>query len=250
VLCVHGLTRNARDFAPLAERLAPRFRVIAVDLPGRGLSARLEDAALYADDTYLADLRCVMDALASGPVRWIGTSLGGRLGMKMAAAHPERIAALVLNDMGAELDGADLERLRRDAATDASFADLPEAERWMRTRYAAFGRLGDARWRAFTEASVERAPGGRLRPCFDTRAVPAAKLPPRVDQWALYRAIRCPVLVLRGAESALLSRATCEAMATSGPRARWIEVPDAGHAPDLGDAALISSIAHYLESGI
>jgi pimeloyl-ACP methyl ester carboxylesterase len=248
VLCVHGLTRNARDFEPLAMRLAPGLRVIAADLPGRGASPRLETAALYGDDTYLADLRRVMDQLNTGPVRWIGTSLGARLGMKMAAAHPERVAALVLNDMGAELDGADLDRLRREAATEASFAGLDEAERWMRRRYAAFGRLSDARWREFTEASVERAPDGRLRPCFDVRAVPKAALPARVDQWALYNAIRCPVFVLRGAESALLSRATCEAMARTGPRAQWIEVPGAGHAPDLSGELLTAAIEKFLEA--
>src|SRR5512135_79914 len=124
VLCVHGLTRNARDFDALAERLAAAFRVVAVDLPGRGDSARLADRALYRDDTYLADLRHVMDRLDTGPVRWVGTSLGGRLGMRMAASHPERVAALVLNDMGAELDGADLDRLRRESAASPSFGSL------------------------------------------------------------------------------------------------------------------------------
>lgn len=247
VLCVPGLTRNARDFDLLAARLAARFRVVCVDLPGRGQSERLSEAALYGDDTYLTDLRRVIERFAGWPVRWVGTSLGGRLGMKMAAASPEGVAALVLNDIGADLDGAELARLRADAAAEASFADLNEAEAWMRRRYAAFGRLQDERWRNFAETSVEPAPGGRLRPCFDTRAVPAASIPPRVDLWDLWRAIRCPVLILRGAESRLLSRETCEAMAQGSPRARWIEVAGAGHAPDLSEASLNEAIVEFLE---
>ncbi len=252
VLCVHGLTRNARDFDPLVTRLAGRFRIVAVDLPGRGASEPLTDPALYGDDTYLADLRRAIDAFAPGPLRWVGTSLGGRLGMKMAAAEPGRVAGLVLNDIGAEVDGADLARLRGDAEAAASFTDLAEAEAWMRRRYAAFGPLTDARWREFAAHSVAHGADGRLSPCFDARAVPKAPPAGRVDYWDLYRAIRCPVLVLRGAESKLLSRAACEAMAAAGeaghgPRTRWLEVPGAGHAPDLGLPGLAEAVADFLE---
>ncbi len=252
VLCVHGLTRNARDFDALVARLVPAFRLVSVDLPGRGDSELLADATLYNDDTYLADLQRVMNSFTPGEVRWVGTSLGGRLGMKMAAQDPERISALVLNDIGAEIDGGDLARLREQGAVEVSFANRADAEAWMRERYAAFGRLSDARWREFTAHSVALDSEGRYRPRFDQRAVPAARVGGRVDYWDLYRAIRCPVLVLRGADSQLLSRATCEAMVASagdrgGPDTRWIEVPQAGHAPDLSLPGLVESIAEFLE---
>jgi pimeloyl-ACP methyl ester carboxylesterase len=245
VLCVHGLSRNAHDFYALARRLAGEFRVVCVDMPGRGDSDWLEDAALYGDATYLPDLRRVMDALELGAVRWVGTSMGGLLGMKMAAADPQRIAALVLNDIGAELEGAELARLRRDAAAEADFASLDEAEAWFRQRYAAFGIRSDARWRDFTATGVERTASGRLRPRFDARAAPTGAPPPRVDLWATWDAIHCQALVLRGGQSALLSRATCKAMSKRGPRAAWIEVAGAGHAPDI-DGPLLEQVASFL----
>ena len=151
VLCVHGLSRNAHDFDAVAARLKAKFRIVSVDMPGRGDSAWLEDAALYNEQTYLGDLRHLMDELRLGPARWIGTSMGGLLGMKMAASDPERVAALVLNDVGAELDGKDLARLRQTSAEAASFASLEEAEKWFRVRYAAFGNLSAQRWREFTQ---------------------------------------------------------------------------------------------------
>lgn len=246
VLCVHGLTRNARDFDAIAERLTAGFRVACLDMPGRGSSDCLEDAALYVEQTYLADVKRVMDELGIRSAGWIGTSMGGLLGMKLAASDPARVDALVLNDVGAELDGADLARQRGKAAVQVTFADPEEAEAWFRVRYAEFGRLSAARWRSFAETSVEQSADGRLRPCFDTRAVSTAPVPPRLDLWSTYQAVRCPVLVLRGARSALLSRATCEAMASCGPRARWMEVPDAGHVPDLSNPELNDEIAAFL----
>jgi pimeloyl-ACP methyl ester carboxylesterase len=248
VLCVHGLSRNARDFDAIAERLAASFCVACVDMPGRGGSDRLDDPALYSEQNYLADLKCVMAGLGLRSARWIGTSMGGLLGMKMAAVDPARVAALVLNDVGAVLDGAELSRLRRNSTDQVSFDNLEQAEAWCRVRYAEFGHLSAARWRSFAETSVERSADGRLRPCFDARAVSSAPVPPKVDLWNTYKAVRCPTLVIRGAKSALLSRATCEAMATCGPRARWIEVPDAGHAPDLSLAELNEEIFRFIEA--
>ena len=245
VLCVHGLSRNAHDFYALGRRLRGAFRVVCVDMPGRGDSDWLEDASLYGDATYLPDLGRVIDALQLGAVRWVGTSMGGLLGMKMASAEPRRVSALVLNDIGAELDGPELARLRRDAAAEASFASLEEAEAWFRQRYAAFGIRGDERWRDFTATGIERTETGRLRPRFDVRAAPTAPPPARVDLWSTWDAIRCRALVLRGEQSALLSRATCETMSTRGPRAEWIEVPGAGHAPDLA-GPLLERIAEFL----
>ena len=245
VLCAHGLSRNARDYDVLAAHLARTYRVICIDLPGRGESEWLRDPAQYGDETYLADIRFIMNQLVKQPVRWIGTSLGGRLGMKMAA-YGNEVCALVLNDIGAEIDGADLGRLRANGATEVSFANMKEAEAWMRVRYAEFGQLSDARWRTLVQTSVQAAADSRLRPSFDPRAVPTASPAGPVSYWDIYGKIRCPMLVLRGAQSKLLSRATCEAMKRNGPLAKWVEIPGAGHTPDLGNKALIEVVSNFL----
>lgn len=246
VVCVHGLTRNARDFDALAKRLSADHRVVCIDMPGRGDSDWLEDPSLYCERTYLDDIRRVIDELRLPSIGWVGTSMGGLLGLRLASSEPGRVSALVLNDVGAELDGEELVRLRHAARAPVSFADFAEADRWFRERYAAFGRLSEARWRHLVETGVEPAPGARLRPRFDVRAVPDGAVPGRVDLWQAYRAVRCPVLVIRGALSRLLSRSTCEAMSACGPRAQHLEVAGAAHAPDLFDEGLVDAIAAFL----
>lgn len=245
VACVHGLSRNARDFDELAQALAPSFRVAAIDMPGRGDSSWLRDPSGYTQDQYLAIALHVLDALALGPVHWVGTSMGGLLGLRLASAHPQRVRSLVLNDVGAELDGAELARLRTAALEETSFADPEEAQAYLRRRHAAFGIASEERWRSFTEASIERH-GDRWRPRFDPRAVPRSQAPARVDLWPQYLSLHCPVLVLRGAHSLLLDRATCDRMAHTGPQAQWIDIAGAGHAPDLAGPERVEPVVQFI----
>jgi pimeloyl-ACP methyl ester carboxylesterase len=247
VVCVHGLSRNASDFDALGGALAPRMRVVSIDMPGRGDSPCLADPAGYREATYLAVARHVIDTLGLGAVAWVGTSMGGLLGMKLAASEPARLRALVLNDVGAELDGPELARLRREAAMEVEFADLDEAEAHFRRRYEAFGPLPDERWRHLARHGVWRLDSGRLRPAFDPRAVDPGPLPARVDLWKVWGAVRCPSLVILGGRSRLIDRSVCERMAATGPAARWIEIPQAGHAPDLYGPERIAPVAAFLE---
>lgn len=245
VVCVHGLSRNARDFDELASALAGRFRIASIDMPGRGDSSWLIDPAGYTQDHYLAVAIHVMDTFDLGPAHWVGTSMGGLLGLRLAANHPQRIRSLTLNDVGAELAGDELARLRDEAGEMRTFGDPEEAQTYFRHRYAAFGIHSAERWRSFTQDSIERI-GDAWRTRFDPRAVPRAQPSARVQLWDQYLTLRCPVLVLRGEHSALLDRETCDRMARSGPRAHCVEITGAGHAPDLSGPERLAPIVQFI----
>ena len=172
--------------------------------------------------------------------------MGGRIGMQLASSQPRRVRSLVLNDVGAELDGRDLGQLREGASADPVFSSDGQALAWCRTRYAAFGIRGEERWQHLVRTSFEADEDGRLRLRFDRRAVAGQSPPAVVSLWDQYLAVRCPVLVLRGEQSRLLSAETCMRMAITGPRARWIEVPRAGHAPDLEGEDRIRPVTDFI----
>jgi pimeloyl-ACP methyl ester carboxylesterase len=247
VVCVHGLSRNARDFDCLAHALAPRFRVACIDMPGRGDSGWFQDSALYAWDTYVRVACAVIDSLGLGAVHWVGTSMGGRIGLRLASSEPQRVRSLVLNDVGAELDGSDLVAQRGRAAALPTFATQAEALAWCRTRFAEFGIRTEARWQHLARTSFEPDGHGRWRARFDPKAVSPNPPPAVVSLWEQYDAVRCPVLVLRGAQSRLLSADTCRRMTERGPRASWIEIPGTGHAPDLEGDDRIGPVARFIE---
>ncbi|MET0542119.1 MAG: alpha/beta hydrolase [Variovorax sp.] len=246
VLCVHGLSRNATDFDELAQALAGQFCVVCVDLPGRGQSDWLSDANLYTTRTYLKVLEELIAHLGTHAVHWVGTSLGGLLGLQMAAHHPQRVRSLVLNDVGAELDGGELQRLRDQAATPVEFEDLREAALYFRATLGGFGKLDLARWQALALSSVAADVRGRLRSRFDVRAVPPEPVTSRVYLWSVWNAVVCPVLILRGEHSRLLSRAVCMHMQEEHADARWLEIPDTGHAPLFVDERTIGPIGMFL----
>jgi pimeloyl-ACP methyl ester carboxylesterase len=248
VLCMPGPTRNAYDFDVLARRLCDRYRVACVELPGRGDSDRLPDSALYGDETYFADTLRAMDELALDRVRWIGTSLGGVIGMKLAAMHPQRFAALVLLDVGASLDGVELSRLRDIARQEQRFASYADAEAFYRERYLPFGPMDESRWRTLIESSITALPGGGYRPKFDLGALRSVPIPPYVDYWPFWEKVRCPSLVIRGEQSRMLAIETCEAMMRTGPRAKFAEIPGAGHAPDVSLPPVLAAIEGFLAS--
>jgi len=248
VLCVHGLTRNARDFDFLAARLAVGgTRVLCVDVVGRGRSDWLEDPRGYVLDTYVGHMRELLDRLELDAVDWIGTSMGGLIALGLAARQPERIARLVLNDIGPFVAAAALEPIRAYLGLDLSFADLAELEAHLRRIHAGFGPLTEAQWRHLAIHSARRE-GGRLRLHYD----PAIRVPfleetaEDLDLWPAYERLSCPVLVLRGALSPVLDPATAMAMTMRGPRARLVTFAGIGHAPALMRAEQIETIAGWL----
>ncbi|HEX5080167.1 MAG TPA: alpha/beta hydrolase [Geminicoccaceae bacterium] len=248
VVCVHGLTRNGRDFDRLAEALSADARVICPDMVGRGRSDRLADPEHYALPTYIVHMLQLIDRLALGPVDWVGTSMGGLIGMGVAAADAGKIRRLVLNDVGPFLPRAALERINRYLGLDLRFADIAALEAHLRAIHAGFGPLTDAQWRQLAEHVALTLEDGTLALNYDQRLAVPLKRPPigDVDLWPVWDQIRCPVLVLRGVESDLLTAETAAQMARRGPHAEIVEIDGTGHAPVLMARDQIEIVRNWL----
>ncbi len=246
VLCVHGLTRNGRDFDALAAALQDRFYLICPDLPGRGASDWLPDPALYQPPTYVLALAHLL-AFIGRPVHWVGTSLGGICGMIAAATPGHPIQRLVLNDIGPFIPKAALARIRDYVGAAPSFDGIDQAERYLRTVHASFGALTDAQWRHMAGTSTRALPDGTLALHYDPAiAAPLQATEPQdADMWPLWDAISVPTLVLRGAESDLLMADTLNRM---GGKAQTHTVPNCGHAPALMDDGTIGTIKTFLSA--
>jgi pimeloyl-ACP methyl ester carboxylesterase len=251
VICVHGLSRQGRDFDALAQALAARaHRVVCPDLVGRGRSGRLSDPEDYALPQYAVDMTMLLARLGADQVDWIGTSLGGLIGMVMAGMPNSPIRRLVINDIGPFLPWAALRRIG-DAIRSAprEFPDLTSAEAHFRAAHDTFGPLSDADWQHLAKHSVIRGPDGHYHMHFDPGIAEAFR-PGRVynvSMWGYWDAIHCPTLVLRGAESDLLLPQTAAEMAQRGPRAEIVEIEGCGHAPALMDEAQIRIATDWLE---
>ena len=241
VICVH-------DFDDLATALAGTHRVLSVDMPGRGRSAWLADPNDYVFATYLTVLTALIARSGAETVGWVGTSMGGLLGIMMAAQPQTPVAKLVVNDVGPAIEPAALERIRGYFGLDPTFATYAEIARYIRTVSAPFGPLTDAQWERLTASNVRQRLDGRWGLAYDPGiAVPfrAAAAPP--DLWPLWDAIRCPTLVLRGKESDLLSAETAAAMTARGPRPTLIEFAGVGHAPMLLSTEQIAPVVRFLQ---
>ena len=247
VVCVHGLSRNGRDFDVLGEALADTHRVIAVDMPGRGASQWLPDANDYVFPTYLTTLTALIARSNATQVSWVGTSMGALLGMVMAAQRDTPVERLVVNDAGPLIEPAALVRIRDYLGLAPTFATIAEADTYIRAVSAPFGHLTDAQWDHLTRTSLALNAEGRYALTYDPGiAVPfrSAAVPP--DLWPVWDAIRCPTLVLRGAVSDLLSPATAKAMTERGPKARLLEFPGVGHAPMMLSVDQYAPVVEFL----
>ncbi|MDH3596146.1 MAG: alpha/beta hydrolase [Rhodospirillales bacterium] len=247
-LCVHGLTRNGRDFDVLAGALAEQgLKVACPDVVGRGRSDRLSDPAGYGYPQYLADMNALIARLDVPWLDWIGTSMGGLIGMMMAAQPNTPLRRLVVNDVGPFIPVAALRRIGDYVGRDPRFAGLDAAEAYFREVHAPFGALTDPQWRRLTEHSVV-PDGAGYRLAYD----PAIAAPFQdeelkdVDLWPVWEAIEIPVLVLRGADSDLLLSETAAEMAARAPRAEVVEIPGCGHAPALMDERQIALVRDWL----
>lgn len=250
VVCLHGLTRQGRDFDPLARTLANRgHRVVCPDLVGRGRSDWLQDPEEYALPQYAMDMTVLIARLGVERVDWIGTSLGGLTGMVLAGQANSPIRRLVINDIGPYLPWSALYRIGSYLRNAPRwFESIEEAEAHLRVVLAPFGPLNDAEWRHLTEHGVEMEEDGRYRVLCDPGIARAfrAGLFYNLSLWTYWDAIRCPTLVLRGETSDLLLPVTAAEMTRRGPRAEVVEFPDCGHAPALLDPAQIAVVADWL----
>ena len=253
VVAVHGLTRNHRDFLPLAAHLGQLgATTYCVDVPGRGESDRLRDPRHYNYSTYCAALSSAVGFLGPAQVNWVGTSMGGILGMMLAAGEASPIRALVLNDIGPFVPAAAVGRLIAYVGREPPRATLGEMEQHLREIYRPYGALSDDHWRFLTAASVDHDPEQQLYVRSYDPAIAAlfSAAPADVDLFAFWRRIRCPVLVLRGAESDILSEETLEKMHQfRHPEASPIQIltiPDVGHAPSLFEPEQMQAISLFL----
>ncbi len=256
VVCVHGLTRNGRDFDDLARALADDFRVICPDVVGRGRSDWLGVKADYGFPLYVSDMITLIARLDVEHVHWVGTSMGGIIGMLIASQPHAPIGRLVLNDVGPVITAVSLRRIGQYVGTAPRFASMAQAEAYIREVGAPFGPLTDAQWRHLTQYTVrpvggegEGGAGGGFAMVYDPALGDAFRAAPAtadIDLWPVYEKLRCPTLALRGAESDLLERSTFEAMALHGPRAKTVEFAGVGHAPMLMDPAQIDVVRDFL----
>jgi pimeloyl-ACP methyl ester carboxylesterase len=252
LVCVHGLTRSGRDFDELARALCAQFRIVCPDVAGRGDSDRLADAKLYTWAQYVADMVTLVARLDVEAVNWLGTSMGGFVGMALAAQAGSPVKKLVLNDAGPVIAKAALERIAAYVGQTPSFASLEDAEEYVRAISAPFGPHSDAQWRFLTETWVRRNEDGRWHPHYDTRIAEAyrASMPEKdLELWHLYDAVRCPTLLVRGEHSDVVSRQTAAEMARRGPKARVAEIRGVGHAPTLLQPDQIAVVRDFLLQG-
>lgn len=265
VVCVHGLTRQGRDFDRLARALVERsggnIHIVCPDVAGRGHSQWLPQPALYQPPQYAADMLTLLAQMHQhAPIRtldWVGTSMGGLIGMVLAGQPqlplPAPIRRLVLNDVGPAITWASVQRMQQYVGRYGCFANLSEAAAEMRRLSYGFGPVPEDIWLELSSHMVRQLPDGALTLHYDPaigepiRALNAeAAQQAEAFVWALYDQIQAQVLLIRGLESDLLTEATAHEMTQRGPRAQLVQWPGIGHAPTLTDPAHIEVVAGFL----
>ncbi|WP_430460423.1 alpha/beta fold hydrolase [Thalassolituus sp. LLYu03] len=249
LICVHGLTRNSRDFDALAERLAGEYLVICPDVLGRGDSDWLVQSALYGYPLYLAQMQQLLLTLAAqtglNDCDWVGTSMGGLIGMMLAAQPDSMIRRLVMNDVGPFIPYAALARLGQYVGKAPLFDSVASAEAFLRVVAAPFGPLTDDQWRHLAEHGTEPCEG-QLRLRYDPAIAEGfALVTGDIDLSVVWNAVTCPVLVIRGGESDLLLAGTARSM-LQRPDTQLVEFPGIGHAPMLMARDQINAVEHFL----
>jgi pimeloyl-ACP methyl ester carboxylesterase len=249
VIAWHGLARTGRDMDEIAAHLAPRYRVICPDTIGRGLSQwSPQPEAEYCLAFYGRVAVSLADQLGLATFHWIGTSMGGAIGIHLAAGPLKgRIRRLVLNDIGPKLGESAVQRIRSYAGNPAQFDRVGELEQYFRTIYKPFGWLSDEQWRRLTETSLRRTADGKVTPHYDPRMVlQFERHPDDYDQWEEWDAIDVPTLCLRGETSDLLLADVAEEMRKRGPRAVVVTIPGCGHAPALNVPDQLALVERFL----
>jgi pimeloyl-ACP methyl ester carboxylesterase len=248
VIAWHGLARTGRDMDDIAAHLARRYRVICPDTLGRGLSQwSPEPGREYCLAFYAELAEALLDQLGLPAVHWLGTSMGGAIGLHAAAGRlAGRVRRLVMNDIGPQLARAAVDRIRTYAGSPAAFDTVSELEQYFRTVYAPYGAMSDAQWRRLTETSVRRLPDGRVTPHYDPAMVRQfIDHPDDYAQWPAWDRLQIPVLCLRGEHSDLLEPEVADAMRERGPRAVVVTIAGCGHAPSLNTPEQFALIERF-----
>ena len=252
LLCAHGLARQGRDFDTFARAMSDRYRVVCPDVVGRGRSDWLADPSGYQIPAYVADMVTLLARLDARELHWVGTSMGGLIGLGLAALPDSPVRRLVLNDVGPAIEAAALQRIGAYLGQPLRWGSVEEAAEYLRGISAGFGPHTREQWLALTRPML-KPDGAGFKLHYDPAiAVPFRALTPELARagevmlWASYDALRCPTLLLRGAESDLLARDTALAMTVRGPRARLVEFDGVGHAPTLVAPDQIAVVREFL----
>lgn len=249
IICIPGLTRNARDFATVAERLAPDWRVICVDLRGRGDSTYAKDSLTYAPLTYVQDIDALLDHLNIKRFIAFGTSLGGIVTMLLASTEPGRIAGALLNDVGPKLEASGLDRIKAYVGKSQSWPTWVHAARAAAELHGgAHPGFGLVDWIAYAKRLYRLTGQGRIMPDYDVKIAEPLRMPAgEFDMWPSYQALSdVPVLITRGGLSDVFSAATADEMVKRLPSAKLVTVEGVGHAPLLDEAPVVAAINELL----
>lgn len=249
LVCVHGLTRNARDFDYFAEKMSSDYRVICPDVVGRGESDHLIDPEGYTYLQYNADMNAVLARLNVPEVDWIGTSMGGIIGMVLAAQPQSPIRRLVINDIGPTVKREPQLAIAEYIGRSGTFKDLDEVENYFRGIYKEFAPMTDEDWKQFAKHSTRRMQTGQYRLKFDHRIGDVFRdnlSPFDFDMWDTWDNISCPVLVLRGENSTFLTEEIAERMLTCGPHTTLVTFSETGHTPTLRNEEQVDIVRDWL----
>ncbi len=249
LVCIHGLSGNAHNFDQIAPRLAQRYHVLSVDVRGRGDSA-WGPPTEYLPKNYVEDLAAILERLGIARVTLVGTSMGGIISMMYAGGWPERVERLVLNDIGPDIDPAGAARIGAYmGVAPERFNDIGEVAEYYRKTYPTNAKVPEAELRESVKWSVKPLDGGGLGWKIDPtirRPIRGATAQQRPDLWVPFARITCPVLVIRGADSDILSQRTAAQMSTTHTGVTIVEVPGVGHAPSLAEPEASSALAKFL----
>lgn len=249
VVCVHGLGRTGRDFDRMGERFGSSRPLYAPDMPGRGISDDLPTAEDYSFVQYMADLTALFAKIGAAQIDFVGTSMGGILGMMLASCPQTPIRRLVLNDVGPVVPQAAIDRIKSYLTLELpTFPSLEEYEVFLRKICASFGVLSDEDWHHMAEVNFRKTPDGRWTMPYDPQILVGVQTNAKLDLWAAYDQIKCPTLLIRGANSDLLTKEIAQEMTARGPCARLAEIEGAGHAPALMNVPEIKLIEDFLNA--
>lgn len=250
LICVHGLTRNSRDFDFLAEVLATNYRVICVDIVGRGKSDWLTDSSGYIYDTYVNDILTLLEYLKIDKVDWIGTSMGGLIGMFFNLKYPSIIKKFVINDVGAFIPSESLRKIAKYVIFgQRNFANFTEVLTEVKEIYKGFGNLNDEQWEHLAKHSVILEENGTYTLNYDPNISYLVRSFPNindVDLWEVWQQIKCRTLLIHGENSELLSLETITKMQAIKPDLNVIHIPETAHAPSLMTLNQINLIKNWL----
>lgn len=249
LVCVHGLTRNSLDFSRIATALSGEYRVIAPDVVGRGESDCHPEPMAYNTLTYAADMVTLLARLNVEQIDWLGTSMGGLIGLLLASQPKTPIRRLILNDVGPTLSQEALKRIVNYVSGPHEFADAETARRYVRTIFAPFALTSESDWDQLIADTLKPTGQGGMQFKYDPKIrlpLEQALLGQGVDLWPLYDRIQCPTLLVRGGISDLLSVETADEMTRRGPRATLATVAGVGHAPMFMSDDQIALVRDFL----